>query len=64
MAGDWRWGVSVSIMRVRCPKAETPVAHLSVDIGQPVSMWRFAALLKAVSRCVCGAEMIVEAPRE
>jgi hypothetical protein len=51
-------------MRVRCPKAATPVAHLSVDIGQPVSMARLAALLKAVSRCVCGAEMIVEAPRD
>lgn len=51
-------------MRVRCPKAATPGAHLSVDIGQPVSMARLASLLKAVSRCVCGAEMIVEAPRE
>lgn len=56
--------MSGSVMRVRCPKAATPGAHLSVDIGQPVSMARLASLLRAVSRCVCGAEMIVEAPRE
>jgi hypothetical protein len=61
LAGD---AVTPAIMRVRCPKAATPVPHLSVDIGQPVSMSRLASLLKAVSRCVCGAEMIVEAPRE
>jgi hypothetical protein len=38
--------------------------HLAVDIHQPVSLAKMVDLMRVLSTCSCGAERVIQAPKE
>lgn len=48
------------IMRVRCPDdGKTEGLHLAVDVRLPLSLSATGAVLSMLSRCPCGASMVI-----
>lgn len=53
---------ATEMMRIRCPKDSPREAdlHLAVDVRLPLSLDALPVLVRALSRCRCGAEMAVD----
>lgn len=48
------------ILYVRCPKrSDTSKPHLAVDVHQPLTPSKMAAVMGAVGVCSCGAETVI-----
>ncbi len=52
------------MMRARCPKAGDGKTHLAVDIHQPLSLSKMVSLMRVLAKCSCGAEMLLNVPKE